>query len=462
MELLAVLSPAGVRRTVIYAAGRRGVLGGSRNAGGLTTEVADGALARLAGASLLTFSIGDSAVTVHRLVMRVVREHAASRSALAVICASAAGLLEELVESQYEIWHEDRDATRDLVEQIMALYSVSAAYPGEDDLTRALFRLRWWAAGFLTYLGDSTAQSIRIAEPLLADQERVLGVDHYDTLATRNHLALGYYNAGRTAEATALHEKNLRDYQRVLGADHPHTLAVRGNLGLAYRAAGRAAEAIALHEKNLPDSERVLGGDHDDTLIARGYLASAYQAAGRTAEAIALHEKNLPDCERVLGADHPYTLEARRDLAVAYQAAGRTAEAVTLLEQALAECERVLGGDHPGTLQTRKGLAIAYQAASRTAESADPGPQAANQAPESLRHYAAPAQRARSQRSSLPSSTGNNRHLPASASARTAALSAGRVLVISQLKRAERVVRCVYRRQIPRSIPVEGGGRPGN
>ena len=42
-----------------------------------------------------------------------------------------------------------------------------------------------------------------------------------------------------------------------------------------------------------------------------------------------------------------------------------------------------------------------------------------------------------------------------SLNAGTAAMGACLVLVISQLKRAERVVRGVYRRQSPRSIPVE-------
>ena len=44
----------------------------------LAPEVADRALARLAGASLLTFSVDGSAVTAHRLVMRVIRENLAA------------------------------------------------------------------------------------------------------------------------------------------------------------------------------------------------------------------------------------------------------------------------------------------------------------------------------------------------------------------------------------------------
>ena len=37
-----------------------------------------------------------------------------------------------------------------------------------------------------------------IGERLVADQERVLGPDHPDTLAARNNLALAYRAAGRT------------------------------------------------------------------------------------------------------------------------------------------------------------------------------------------------------------------------------------------------------------------------
>jgi hypothetical protein len=49
--------------------------------------------------------------------------------------------------------------------------------------------LRGWALWFLNDLGDSTAQAIAVAEPLLADRERVLGPDHPDTLTSRNNLA---------------------------------------------------------------------------------------------------------------------------------------------------------------------------------------------------------------------------------------------------------------------------------
>ena len=93
----------------------------------------------------------------------------------------------------------------------MALDESAAGCPADGDLDRRMIRLRWWAVWFLNRLGDSAAQAILIGERLLADQERVLGPDHPDTLTSRNNLAIAYQDAGRTGEAITLHEQNLAD-----------------------------------------------------------------------------------------------------------------------------------------------------------------------------------------------------------------------------------------------------------
>jgi hypothetical protein len=323
MDLVAVLSAAGVPRAVLYAAGQAGALGEPGQAGGVGPEVVDEAVGRLAGSSLLTFSTGGGTVTAHRLVMRVIRERLARQGHLAVTCQAAAATLQARAGSLEQVW-QDRPARRDLVEQVLAVHEHAAVFSGEpgSDLTQAVLRLRGWALWFLNDLGDSTAQAIAVGEPLLADQERVLGPDHRDTLTSRNNLAEAYRAAGRSAEAVPLHERTLADRERVLGPDHPDTLTSRNNLALAYQAAGRAAEAIPLFERTLADCERVLGPDHPDTLGSRDNLALAYQEAGRAAEAIALHERTLADYERVLGPDHPDTLTSRNNLAATRAALG--------------------------------------------------------------------------------------------------------------------------------------------
>ena len=76
MEIMSVLSAAGVRRDLLHDAGQAGVLasGGHRARG--SGDVVDEALGRLAERSLLTFSLDGQAVIAHRLVLRVVRDAA--------------------------------------------------------------------------------------------------------------------------------------------------------------------------------------------------------------------------------------------------------------------------------------------------------------------------------------------------------------------------------------------------
>ena len=369
MDVVSVLSAAGVPRVLLHAAGQAGALGGPGQPGGVAAEVVDEAVGRLAGSSLLTFSVDGATVTAHRLVMRVIRERLARRGRLAATCQAAATALQARVEVLRQAW-QDRPARRDLVEQVLAVHEHAAAFSGEDgsELALAVLRLRGWAVWFLLDLGDSALRAIQVGEPLLADRERVLGPDHPDTLASRNNLATAYRVAGRATEAIPLHERTLADRERVLGPDHPDTLASRDNLAVAYLAAGRAAEAIGLFERTLADRERVLGPDHPNTPTSRNNLGEAYRVAGRAAEAIPLHERTLADRERVLGPDHPNTLQSRNNLALAYRAAGRSAEAIPLYERTLADYERVLGRDHPDTLTSGNNLATAYQAAGRAAE----------------------------------------------------------------------------------------------
>ena len=77
--------------------------------------------------------------------------------------------------------------------------------------------------------GDYRARLGQIIDDV-AVRERVLGVDHPDTLASRNNLAYAYESAGDLGRAIPLYEQTLADRERVLGSDHPTTLAVRANL----------------------------------------------------------------------------------------------------------------------------------------------------------------------------------------------------------------------------------------
>jgi tetratricopeptide (TPR) repeat protein len=369
VNMIALLSAAGVSRALLYAAGQAGMFQRPGDRTLAEPEKIDEALGLLANTSLLTFSRDDSTVSVHRLTMRVAVERQAQEGSLAGLGVAVAELLSVVSQSLTEPW-QNPPAARDAVQQIVALYERLAPYLGDEDaaLTERLLEQRAWAVWCLNELRDSFAQAIEYGQLLVADSERTLGDDHPGTLAARNNLAFAYRAAGRFDEAISLLERTVTDNERILGDDHPGTLTSRNNLAFTYRDAGRLDEAIPLLERTLTGGERVLGETHPSTLTSRGNLAIAYRDAGRLDEAIPLFERTHADFGRVLGETHPSTLTARGNLATAYRVAGRLDEAIPLLERTLTDREQILGETHPDTLTSRNNLAIAYRVAGRLSE----------------------------------------------------------------------------------------------
>ena len=368
INVVALLSTAGVSRALLYAAGQQRLFQHPGTGTPAEPENIDEALGRLASTSLLTFS-SDDTLAAHRLTRRVAVEFQAQQGTLVRLGAGVASLLVAVTESLPEP-SQNRGAARDAIQQIMALRENLVRWLGDQDTepTATLLRLRRWTVWCLNKLRDNFVQAIEYGQALVADSERVLGPTHPDTLSARSNLADACRAAGRWDDAIALHERTLADREQVLGKRHPDTLTSRSNLARAYRDAGRLDEAIPLYERTLADRERVLGPTHPSTLSARGNLADAYRDAGRLDKAITLHQRTVADREQVLGPTHPDTLTSRNDLARAYQVAGRLDEAIPLYEHTLTDREQVLGLTDPKTLRSRKNLGRAYEAAGRLDE----------------------------------------------------------------------------------------------
>ncbi|MEU8385760.1 tetratricopeptide repeat protein, partial [Streptosporangium sp. NPDC048865] len=311
LDLLAVLSPAGVPRSWLHEAARLGLVGKVR---GDVERGVDAAIGRLAEPSLVTVSVDGSTVTMHRFVQRVVRDAARANEDLGTILANAVQLVEhgsvDLARMSL-----DRPQMETFVQQSAALW-LNVNHPASDSpkpVIDKVLSLQNRAGQYLEAVGD-LSRAIPLFEQTLTDFRRVLGEDHPDTLGSRNNLAGAYQSAGQLDNAISLFEQTLTDSRRVLGEDHPNTLGSRNNLAYAYEAAGQLDNAISLFEQTLTDSRRVLGEDHPDTLSSRNNLASAYQSAGQLDNAISLFEQTLTDRRRVLGEDHPKTLTSRNNL----------------------------------------------------------------------------------------------------------------------------------------------------
>lgn len=350
IEVLALLSPAGVARELVRGMG--------------TPAEIDDLLGLLAEASLLSFGIDGATVIMHRFVQRVARDRARMSERLAAAASSAARLLIDTLEAQAHSVRavEELDG---LGRQISALWTaVAQDVTGDWPAATDLLKLR---AGELTLLVSisEVGKALELGGTTYADSRRILGPEHPETLRVRNNLAGAHSAAGDHDRASALFQRNLRVQTATLGALHPETMATRNNLAYMHLNAGRSQRAVRMLEEVLSDRTERLGPDHPDTLLSLCNLGVAYGRTGRLPEAVEKLEDALRERQRVLGRDHAEIITTLRALEEVHNRAGHLDEAVALREEILTRYERVFGAAHPQTVIARSLLADAYVAAGR-------------------------------------------------------------------------------------------------
>jgi tetratricopeptide (TPR) repeat protein len=201
------------------------------------------------------------------------------------------------------------------------------------------------------------AEAEDMMRELLPDQERILGHEHHDTMASQRVLARLTGLQGRYQQAEQMYRRLFAERHSRLGNEHPETLATRFGLAGIVERVGHYAEAEQMFRELLADQRRILGQDHQECLEIRSGLARSIEDQHRYAEAEQAYKNLLEDDQRVLGADHPGTLNTRQSLARIAAAQGRLREARRLYRQLLSDRQRLLGEDHPVTRATREFLA---------------------------------------------------------------------------------------------------------
>jgi tetratricopeptide (TPR) repeat protein len=204
-------------------------------------------------------------------------------------------------------------------------------------------------AGFYAKERGDYREARSFNEHALEIDERFLGVEHPDTLKSKNNLAATLRSQGDLAGARRLQEETLEIRERVLGTEHPQTLTSRNNLAEVLRSQGDLSGARRHHEENLEILERVLGVEHPDTLTSKNNLAATLNSQGDLAGARRLHEQTLEILNRLLGIEHPNTLSSKANLATVLYDLEDLLAARKLEEQVLEARERLLGVEHPDT-----------------------------------------------------------------------------------------------------------------
>lgn len=202
-------------------------------------------------------------------------------------------------------------------------------------------------------------EAANVLQSVVDTRSNSVGVEHPDTLRSRNRLAYALWRQGRYREAEQQFRQLMALEERVLGPDDPDTLASESGLANALSDEGRYADAELEHRRVLEIRTRVLGAESLDTLKSRNNLALTLNRQQKYADA----EKQLRELiiveERVLGSDHPETLRSRRNLYVTLGNQGQHSEAEQGFRDLVLIEGRVLGPEHPDTLGARNNLGAA-------------------------------------------------------------------------------------------------------
>ena len=209
-----------------------------------------------------------------------------------------------------------------------------------SDLTLTL----WFAGklGLSKYLGERAVNGLT----------KRLGPDDPLTLTAMFNLARTYHHLGEQHASRTLLVTVLRKRKRFFGLDHPDTLSTRNQLGVSLCAAGQHLSAAERLISNvLAARKRILGEYHAYTLWSMNDLARVYTTRQRPHQAIEILEKAEPIIRRTLGEKHPGMSMTKGNLAQAYVRSKRWSDAETLLHQLM----QAIPKDHPDSVVAMSG-----------------------------------------------------------------------------------------------------------
>ena len=205
-------------------------------------------------------------------------------------------------------------------------------------------------------------ESEKLEIQVLDARIRILGVEqHPDTIDAMANLAATYRKLGKYTEAEKLQMQVLDARNRILGVEHPNTITVMANLAATYRKLGKYTDTEKLEMQVLDARNRILGVEHPNTITAMANLATTYRKLGKYTEAEKLDIQVLDARTEILGVEHPDTMDAIANLAATYQKLGKYTEAERLQMQVLDARTRILGVEHPYTITAMANLAATYR-----------------------------------------------------------------------------------------------------
>ena len=178
---------------------------------------------------------------------------------------------------------------------------------------------------------------------VLDKRDKILGVEHPDTIFAMANLASTYHSLGKYMEAEQLEIPILDVRKRILGVEHPDTIRAMANLAVTYSSMGKYTEAEKLEIQVLDARKRIFGVEHPDTIQSMANLAQTFGQLGKYTEAEKLENQVLNARKRILGVEHPHTIQAMENLAATLHSLQKYQESFNLTRQAQNVKSRVIG-----------------------------------------------------------------------------------------------------------------------
>ena len=309
------------------------------------------AIGTLNGFALITAEIGGEIYAIHPLVQASVHYWLEQRNEKANYVSQALELLAK--EFRYGKL-ENKETCESLLAHAQAVLNWD--YVSKDDDQRYRADLLYKVGSFHTVQGRSSFayQAFSEAHNIVRKQ---LGEDAPGTLHSLSILALTLRDQGEYKKAEDMSRRVLAGFEKVLGVEHPDTLFSANKLALALpQEKYKTAEDMS--RRALEGMEKVLGVEHPYTLSSVHDLSSVLFSKKDYKAAEQMSRRALEGREKVLGLEHPYTLNSVHHLSSVLFSKKDYKAAEQMSRRALEGREKVLGLEHSNTLTSVHGLSF--------------------------------------------------------------------------------------------------------
>jgi serine/threonine protein kinase/tetratricopeptide (TPR) repeat protein len=148
-------------------------------------------------------------------------------------------------------------------------------------------------------------------------------------------------------KAEAMHRAALAIYMNLYGMEHKDTAATLNNVAVVLRQKGKFPEAEAAFRKALEVRRRLFGNEHIDVATSLNDLSRVLLEQEKVAEAELLSRDSLAIRRKLLGEENLDVADSFDSLEIILREQGKRAEAETMARKVLSMRRKLLGEAHP-------------------------------------------------------------------------------------------------------------------